>query len=311
MAPESSGAGPWLVAAWPGMGSVARIAADYLVEHLGAREVGRISAEDYFELEAVSVRRGLVQRAPLPQSRLFRWVHPSGGRDLVLFVGDRQPAQGGYRFCEDLLRLADEQGVERVVTFAALATPVHPMAKPRVLAVATDGALLEELLQEDVLVLADGQIGGLNGVLLAAAEDHGLGGTCLLGELPFFASSLPNPKASAAILRVFTRLARLELDLEPMAEHVEASERTMVQLLTQMQRAAGIEPTGETAVEESAVASEEPPAVPPEVEARIEELFGQTARDRSKALALKAELDRHGLFARYEDRFLDLFKDAE
>jgi len=293
------------------MGSVARIAADYLVEELRAREIGSIAPEGYFEIEAVSVRRGLVHRAPLPQSRLYRWVHPTGGRDLVLFVGDRQPAQGGYRLCEDLLRLAAEQGVTRVVTFAALATPVHPMAKPRVLAVATDGALLEELLQKDVPVLADGQIGGLNGVLLAAAEDRGLPGTCLLGELPFFASSLPNPKSSAAILRVFAHLARLELDLEPLAEHVAASERTMMQILEQMQRAAGIEVPEQVEVREPATLAEEPPAVPPEVEGRIEELFRQTERDRSKALALKAELDRHGLFARYEDRFLDLFKDAE
>jgi hypothetical protein len=32
---------------------------------------------------------------------------------------------------------------------------------------------------------------------------------------------------------------------------------------------------------------------------------------REAALELKAELDRHGLFKRYEDRFLDLFKRAE
>jgi len=43
-------------------------------------------------------------------------------------------------------------------------------------------------------------------------------------------------------------------------------------------------------------------------EKRIETLFEQAAKDRSKAFELKQELDRLGLFKDYEDRFLDLFK---
>ena len=48
-----------------------------------------------------------------------------------------------------------------------------------------------------------------------------------------------------------------------------------------------------------------------EAEARIEGLFQRARQDRSMALELKSELDRQGLFKRYEDRFLDLFKNAE
>ena len=41
---------------------------------------------------------------------------------------------------------------------------------------------------------------------------------------------------------------------------------------------------------------------------RIEELFEQAVRDRSKAYELKGELDRLEVFGDYEDRFLDLFQ---
>jgi hypothetical protein len=41
---------------------------------------------------------------------------------------------------------------------------------------------------------------------------------------------------------------------------------------------------------------------------RIETLFIASAADRSKAYELKRELDRLGVFAEYEDHFLDLFK---
>lgn len=43
---------------------------------------------------------------------------------------------------------------------------------------------------------------------------------------------------------------------------------------------------------------------------RIEGLFEQAARDRSKAFELKQELDRLGLFKDYEDRFLNLLEQA-
>jgi hypothetical protein len=41
---------------------------------------------------------------------------------------------------------------------------------------------------------------------------------------------------------------------------------------------------------------------------RIEGLFEQARKDRSKAFELKQELDRLGVFKEYEDRFLDLFR---
>ena len=46
----------------------------------------------------------------------------------------------------------------------------------------------------------------------------------------------------------------------------------------------------------------------PEDQQRIEVLFEAARKDRSRAYELKRELDRLDVFADYEDRFLDLFK---
>ena len=40
----------------------------------------------------------------------------------------------------------------------------------------------------------------------------------------------------------------------------------------------------------------------------IERLFREALGDRAKGFVLKKELDRLGVFARYEDRFLNLFE---
>jgi uncharacterized protein len=68
------------------------------------------------------------------------------------------------------------------------------------------------------------------------------------------------------------------------------------------------EDSAATAKPESPASAE--PRISPEVAERIDALFRDAERDRGKAVELKAELDRRGLFRRYEDRFLDLFRRA-
>ncbi len=299
---------PWLIAAWPGMGSVGRIAAGFLAERLGAGLAAELDPRVYFDLGSGAIKDGLVQAGPVPASRLYACTHPAGKRDYLVFLGDAQPAGQGRRMCAELTGLALEHGAERVVTFAALATPVRPDAPPRVLGAASERKLLDELRAKDVQILAEGQITGLNGLLLDVASGRGLPGICLLGELPFYATAIANPKAASAVLHAFGRLAELELDLEPLRRHAAAAERLMLELLERLQRAAGVETAGEAPSPELEQHHEQSPAK--EVLERIEELFRAAAADRARALELKAELDRHGLFQRYEDRFLDLFKSA-
>jgi proteasome assembly chaperone (PAC2) family protein len=296
---------PWLVTAWPGMGGVAQIAAGYLVQKLRAAAIGEVDAAPWFDVEAVRVAGGLIQPGRLPRSVFYSWKNPGEGPDLLFFLGDKQPQARGYRFCQELVGKAAALGVSRVVTFAALGTPILPQAKPRVLAVATNQELLGELRKKHVQVLEDGEIGGLNGVFLAAAAEHEIGGVGLLGEFPYFARTVPNPKASAAVLRVFASLAQLTIDMEEIDANAEEVERNMIEHLERMQKT--VETTGATF---PAPEPETDEGLDPELAAQIERLFEEARLDRDKAVDLKAELDRHGLFKQFEDRFLDLFKHA-
>lgn len=303
----------WLVAVWPGMGAVAQIAGTYLVGKLGARPVAELDARPYYAPDSISVRAGLVQPARLPRSVLHAWRDPAGNRDLLVVLAERQPQADGLAYARALIELAGDRPIERVVTFAAMATPIHPAADPRVFAACTGADLLAELERGGATRLEEGEIGGLNGLFLAAAAERALPGACLLGEFPFFAASVPNPKASLAVLRIFARLADVAIDLgdllaesrrveQGMVGHLEAVERAATQAAgaataEPVERFEGAEPVG-------------PETVPPEVAERIEALFARAREDRSAALQLKAELDQRGLFQRYEDRFLDLFKQA-
>jgi len=294
-----------MVAAWPGMGHVGLNAAIYLLAKLHMTVLAEFEVGDLFDVDQVEVTDGIIQAGRRPRNRLFLWTDPHHLHDLVVFLGEAQPPLGKYAFCRQLIAHAKTIGVERVLTFAAMATQMHPENPSRLFAAATDRDSLEEVKRADLEVLENGQISGLNGVLLGAAVEAGMRGACLLGEMPHIFSQLPFPKASLAILEVFTTMAKIDLDLAELSEQARQMEEQLSELLAQMEKSYGQSLTSED--ESASPDPAEPERLASDDARHIESLFVEAVKDRSKSFELKKELDRLGVFKDYEDRFLDLF----
>ncbi|MCC6659309.1 MAG: PAC2 family protein [Phycisphaerales bacterium] len=312
---------PWLVAAWPGMGNVGAIAAGYLVAKLGMRPIAELTSVDHFDVGGVNVTGGLIAPSRLPRNVFYEWKNPGGGRDLVVFMGETQPAAGGYGFAHAMLEKAAELGVERIVTFASMASSVHPSKPARVVGAATGETTAADLREAGVDLLGDGQIGGLNGVLVGVGAARGLPGMVLMGEIPFFAAGVPNPKAARAVLSVFAVLAGVEIDLSELDGHAKKMEHAIGRLLDRLreeQAQRGEEAEGmslpddpaEFRTDDQTPEAQEPApsGMDPATVNRIELLFQEARRERATAARLKKELDDLGVFDQYEDRFLDLFR---
>jgi uncharacterized protein len=296
---------PWLVAVWPGMGHVALNAGFYMLSKLEMHVIAEFEVAGLYDVDQVEVTDGLIQTVEHPRNRFFLWADPKQKHDIVLFLGEAQPPIGKFAFCHKLIEYARDMGIERIFTFAAMATQMHPDHRSRVFGAATDSEGLEELKRLELELLESGHIGGLNGVLLGAAAVTGLHGFCLLGEMPHIFSQLPFPKASKAILEVFTTIAGFELDFTELSEQVRVMEQQLGELLSQVEEKFGPqfpqeeEGTRPEAAEKQGISADD--------EQRIEELFDLAQKDRSKAFELKRQLDRLEVFKDYEDRFLDLF----
>lgn len=302
---------PWLVAVWPGMGHVALSGGYYLMAKLGMHQFAEFSPRELFEVDHVEVKNGLIHTGRLPRSRLFLWTDPNMQHDIIVFTGEAQPPVGKYAFCHKLIEYARQLGVERVFTFAAMATQMHPEHDSRVFAAATDEETLAELKRLELELVEEGTIGGLNGVLLGVAGEAGMRGACLLGEMPQIFARLPFPKASLSVLEAFATIAGIELDLGELMDQAHAMEQKLGEILSQIEQAIEQQASEQTeeADEESVGPQEQ--RLAPEDEQRIEQLFEQAGEDRSKAYELKRVLDQLDVFAEYEDRFLDLFKKPE
>ncbi len=302
---------PWFVAVWPGMGQVAISAGYYLMAKLGMHVFAEFSPRELFDVEHVEVHEGLIRSARLPRSRCFLWRDPKQKHDIILFIGEAQPPSGKRAFCQALIDFAKRLGVERVFTFAAMATQMHPEHLSRVFGAATDAETLSELSPHGIKILDEGHISGLNGVVLGEAAEAGLHGACLLGEMPHIFAQLPFPGASLAVLKVFSALAGITIDLGELVEQADELGRKLGDVLAQVE--GDLEGTRDSDTDEETVEAEPipEPALSLEEERRIDELFAQARADRSKAYELKQELDRLNVFSDYEDQFLDLFQKPE
>ena len=294
---------PWMVAAWPGMGAVGINACIYLLSRLDMTLLEEFDAGDLFDVDHVEVREGVLRLGRRPRHRFFHQKDPNGQHDLIVFLGEAQPSDGVARFSQRLIVRAKELNIEKLFTFAAMATNMHPRGDSRVFVAATNEQDLAALGHLHLETLDDGNIGGLNGVLLGVAAQNGLGGACFLGEIPAAFSQVPFPKASLAVLEVFSSLTGLSLDFEELREESREVDEHLRQVLERLEQS-GPEAGGEEFI----------PEIPGEDRLsmahrdQVEELFMEAEKDRSKAFELKRQLDRYGVFKDYEDRFLDLFR---
>ncbi|MBT9149458.1 MAG: PAC2 family protein [Dehalococcoidia bacterium] len=214
---------PDLIAAWPGIGNVGLIAVDTLRGTVNAELFAEIEPWDFFYPRAVSIRDGELKDIAFPTCRFY--FKKIGRKDLIFFVAEEQPGGGrkGYEMANLVLDVALLQGCERIYTAAAAVAPIHHTMKPRIWAVPNAEELLSEMRRYPNTILmsdiegreGEGNITGLNGLLLGVARKRGLKGICLLGEIPVYISQFPTPypEASKSILEVLNHALGISIDL--------------------------------------------------------------------------------------------------
>lgn len=211
---------PSVVAAWPGMGGVAMIAATYLKDKLQAEEIGEIEPRDFFNPSGVRIQGNILQEPEFPTNKfyLYRGV---GEHDLLIFLGNAQPTVGRYTLANLILDTVQKLGVRRVHTLATIPAHIHYTKTPKVLGVGTTPDISADLKRYGLCPMDSGSISGMNGVLLGVAKERNMEAMCLLGETPAYMTAMTNPRASRGILGVLTRMLGVEIDMNDMDVWVE------------------------------------------------------------------------------------------
>ena len=238
---------PVMVASWPGIGNIGIIAVDTLRNMLEAEELGEIEPWDFFYPKKALIRNGELKDLEFPSSKFY--FRRTGEKDLLFFIGEEQPADGGRTYAEGrkayqmanlVIDVAQRFGCQRVYTSGAAVAPIHHTTRPKVWAVPNNKGLIDEVKRyENTILMSEiegrggqGNITGLNGLLLGVARKRGIEAICLMGEIPVYLQGFPfpYPRASKSVLEVLTAALGIEINMDRIAAFIERSDKEIEQL---------------------------------------------------------------------------------
>ncbi|MDA8369472.1 MAG: PAC2 family protein [Nocardiopsaceae bacterium] len=227
---------PVMVAAFEGWNDAGE-AASAVVEHLSsvwdAGELLALEPDDYYDFQVsrprVTVVDGEHRGISWPTTRVSI-ARPPGGRTDVVLVTGPEPNMRWRSFAGDLLAIARELGVRRIVLLGALLAdsphtrpvPVTGMSTPAGLC----GALHLESTGYDGLT-------GIVGVLHDAFAAAGIEAVSLWAAIPHYVAQPPCPKGTLALLRRVEDVLDLTVPLGDLPEEARAWEHGVDELASE------------------------------------------------------------------------------
>jgi proteasome assembly chaperone (PAC2) family protein len=215
---------PVLIAAfrgWNDGGQGASLGAAYLAKQWNAARFAEIEPESFFDFQSVrphvSLVDGETRRVDWPDNGFFHASIPGAGRDAVLLLGI-EPNLRWRTFSGLVLELAQDLGVEMVVTFGSLLADVPHTRPAPVTAAATDSELVAELGLEASRY--EGPT-GIVGILHDRCREAGIASVSLWAAVPHYVSLAPSPRAALALVRRFGELMHLDVDLDELEHAAE------------------------------------------------------------------------------------------
>lgn len=222
---------PYMVTGLPGIGYVAKISADYLIEELKAELFEEIYSSSFPPYVLIG-KDGVVE---LLKNEFYYWKNTKLKNDLIIFTGNIQALtpEGQYEIAKEVLNRAEKFKVKKLFTMAAYVTN-KPVTKPKVYGAVTHVELLEELKKYEVIQMDVGGISGTNGLIFGLAKLKNIPAICLLSETPGYVTpsgyAVIDPKAAQSLLEVLCKMLDIEIDLKPIEERVKMAEEFIQQL---------------------------------------------------------------------------------
>jgi proteasome assembly chaperone (PAC2) family protein len=219
---------PILIAAfrgWNDGGQGASLAAGYLAKAWGAARFADIDPEQFYDFQAtrpqVSLVEGRTRKIDWPDNAFYHAAIPGTRRDVVILLGI-EPNLRWRSFCDLIVTLADELGVELVITLGALLADVPHTRPAPVTGSATDPDLVKELGLEQSRY--EGPT-GIVGVLHDACRGAAIPSVSLWAAVPHYVSLAPSPRAALALCERLAGLVGAELDTAELEEAADSYSR--------------------------------------------------------------------------------------
>jgi predicted ATP-grasp superfamily ATP-dependent carboligase len=203
---------------WNDGGQGATLAANFLATAWKAERFADIDPENFFDFQVtrpnVSLVDGATRHLEWPETSFMHGPVPGTERDSVILLGI-EPNLRWRRFGELVAGLAEEVGVELVVTLGSLLADVPHTRPSPVTGSASDQHLIEELGLERSRY--EGPT-GIVGVLHDAFYRRGIPAVSLWAAVPHYVSLAPSPRAALALCDRLGSLLGASIDTSELEE---------------------------------------------------------------------------------------------
>lgn len=192
---------PMLIAAftgWNDAGDAASNSVRHLVEAWHAQPLAEIDPEEFTDFATVRphVRLTPEQKRTIVWPTVGLWSASTPGGDVILALGP-EPALRWRLFTEQLVGIAQQLDVSMVLTLGALLADVPHSRPVHLIGTATESDIIERFdLQRSRY---EGPT-GIVGILHDACTKADLPSASLWAAVPAYASQVPSPKASLALI---------------------------------------------------------------------------------------------------------------
>jgi len=207
---------------WNDGGQGASLAGGFLARAWSAARFAEIDGEEFFDFQAtrphVSLVDGETRKIDWPDTAFHHAQIPGTDRDAVLLLGV-EPNLRWRRFTGLIVDLAQDLGVELVVTLGSLLADVPHSRPSPVTGSASEPALVEELGLERSRY--EGPT-GIVGVLHDACFRQGLRSVSLWAAVPHYVSLAPSPRAALALCDRLGTILDTAIDTHELQEASEA-----------------------------------------------------------------------------------------
>lgn len=243
---------------WVDAGSAGEGASQYLADRLDdASTLARVDLDDIADLQqsrpAVQLVEGVTRELEWPE---ITFTSGHAGVDVVVGRGP-EPSVRWRAFAAEIVDMAKQLGVSRVVTLGGMPSPVSHRRPIQVLSTATSRSVAQEV--EPVRLDYTGPTGAQTAVQVAAGS-AGIPGIGLWAQVPHYLSGTVSPPAIRALISRLREIAGVECDLRLLDEQSVSYDRQveetvqsrddLSQLVEQLEAESPDLPSGEELVSE-------------------------------------------------------------
>ncbi|MDP8012843.1 MAG: PAC2 family protein [Nanoarchaeota archaeon] len=193
------------IIAFPGVGNIGMIVADYMINNLPVKKIGRIKSDEF-----PAILLDSEENFRLPSINMYSVKNS----DVIIFAGDAQPPteKGVYKLSDELITKMKKLKIKQVISLGGIGTETEPK-NPRVYVISNRSKNYRKFIKLGV-EKANGNVNavfGMTGIVFGKLSEHGIDTSILLAETGGQIEGGIN--GASKIIKVLSSYLKIKMDM--------------------------------------------------------------------------------------------------